>query len=77
VFDPTPVQPGARFFAGAIAGAHFAWRFARPAELVAGLDAFLPFQRSAFLVDEGGTTKPLFEQPAVGALFTLGVGFAR
>ena len=77
VFDPSPVKPGARFLSGAIVGPRLTWSFARPAELVAGVDAFVPVSRSAFLVDDDGTTRTVFEQPAVGALFTLGVGFAR
>jgi hypothetical protein len=74
VYEPTPVKGGAHVFAGATAGPALRWRFAPPAHLALGVDGFFPFKRTSFLVEDAGTTESLYEQPAAGVLFTLGVG---
>jgi hypothetical protein len=77
VYDPTPVKPGGELFAGIAAGPELEWSVAPPVEIVLGVDAFVPLERSAFLVQDGGVTQTVFEQPAVGAVFTLGIGLTR
>jgi hypothetical protein len=77
VYDPTPVEPGARLFAGLVGGPELRFSPARPFDIVFGVSAFVPIKRSSFLVETGGGTEALFTQPVVGALFKLGAGFGQ
>jgi hypothetical protein len=71
-----PVEPGTHLFSGAVLGPRLAWSVAPKVELVLGVDALFPFDRSVYAVENAGITETVFEQPAVAGLLTLGIGFA-
>jgi hypothetical protein len=76
VATPTPDQVGQRFYWGASAGARLSFIPSRGWELLAQAGAITPFNRRTFVIehDRPARAATVFAQPAVGGLFSLGLG---
>ncbi len=76
VATPTPDEVGQRFYWGGTAGARLTFVPSAGWELVARADLITPFNRRTFVVehDRPRRAATVFTQPALGALFSLGIG---
>ena len=74
VFGLSPVTPGDRAWVAAATGLDGTLRLVGPVRLVFGIEALWPFTRYRFLAE--GRTEPLFRQPFVTILGSLGAGVA-
>ena len=77
VFAPEPVGPGARFWGAGAVGPRLDWNPTGVLHALFGVELLLPFTRRSFDVRRAdGSQTTVFEQPAVGVLFLVGVGAA-
>jgi hypothetical protein len=77
VFEPEPVGPGARFWGAGAVGPRLDWNPTGVLHALFGVELLVPFTRRSFDVRRAdGSQTTVFEQPAVGALFLVGVGAA-
>jgi hypothetical protein len=76
VFSQVPWQRSEQLWLGAKAGAGAAWSPAGPFEIRAALDALVPARRRTYAIEGAGSTpnNPLFTEPAVSAVASIGVG---
>jgi hypothetical protein len=74
VYSLSPVTPGDRAWVGATSGLDGTLRVAGPLRLLFGVEAAWPITRHRFLAE--GRAEPLFRQPFVTILGTLGLGLA-
>jgi hypothetical protein len=74
VTSPIPDAVGQRGYGGGEVGARFAWLPSPGFEMRMQADLLVPFDRHTFAIASDTGLAPIFRQPAVGAVFSIGAG---